>query len=60
MKNTPKSVAGIGRGTSSITYGQYQTFNENLSTQATIAVFKIIKHLPYASCKKPGHKEEVK
>jgi hypothetical protein len=58
VKNIPKSVARIGRSTSSVA-GNIKPSNKNLGTQATIAVFKITENLAFAKCKKPGPKEEV-
>jgi hypothetical protein len=58
MKNTPKSVARVGRGASSIA-DNIKAFNKSPGAQAAIAVLKIIKNLACARCKKPGHREGV-
>jgi hypothetical protein len=58
MKNAPKSVARVGRGTSSIT-DNIKAFNKSRGAQAAITVLKIIKNLACARCKKSGHREGV-
>src|SRR5271170_7927539 len=58
MKNTPKSIARISRGASSIA-DNIKAFNERPGAQAAIAVLKIIKNLACERCKKPGHGEGV-
>jgi hypothetical protein len=58
MKNTPKTVARIGRGVSSVT-DNIKAFNKSPGAQAAIIMPKIIKNLACARCKKPGHREGV-
>jgi hypothetical protein len=58
MKNTPKSIARISRGASSIT-DNIKVFNESPGAQAAIIVLKIIKNLACARCKKLRYKEGV-
>jgi len=58
MKNTPKSIARISRGASSIA-DNIKAFNESPGAQSTIAVLNIIKNLAYARCKKPGYGKRV-
>jgi len=58
MKNTPKSIARISRGASSIA-DNTKAFNESLGAQAAITVLKIIKNVACARCKKPEYGKGV-
>src|SRR2546423_7082920 len=55
MKNTPKSIARISRGASSIA-DNIIAFNESPGAQAAITVLKIIKNL---ACARSGYREGV-